>query len=82
MKYVNLVIKSVMIFMIRIYQRCISPLFPPTCRFYPTCSAYVIQALEKHGVLKGSYLGIKRILKCHPGNPGGYDPVPEVDTSK
>uniref|UniRef100_UPI002ED48F88 membrane protein insertion efficiency factor YidD n=1 Tax=Aminipila terrae TaxID=2697030 RepID=UPI002ED48F88 len=52
-----------------------SPLFPPTCRFYPTCSAYFIQAVEKYGVIKGSFLGIKRILKCHPFNPGGYDPL-------
>lgn len=61
--------------MIRFYQICISPLFPRTCRFYPTCSAYFIQALEKYGVFKGSYLGIKRILKCHPWNKGGYDPL-------
>ncbi len=78
MKYVTLLIKKVMILLIRIYQIFISPLFPPTCRFYPTCSAYFIQALEKHGVVKGSYLGMKRILKCHPGNPGGYDPVPDT----
>ena len=61
--------------MIRGYQKFISPLFPPTCRFYPTCSVYCIQALEKYGVLKGSFLGIKRILKCHPFHPGGYDPL-------
>jgi putative membrane protein insertion efficiency factor len=80
MKYITLLIKKMMILLIRIYQKFISPLFPPTCRFYPTCSAYFIEALEKHGVVKGSYLGMKRILKCHPGNPGGYDPVP--DSSK
>ncbi len=67
--------KSLMILMIRGYQKFISPLFPRTCRFYPTCSAYFIQALEKYGVFKGSYLGIKRILRCHPWNPGGYDPL-------
>jgi len=78
MKYVTLFVKKIMIFLIRIYQIFISPLFPPTCRFYPTCSTYFIQALEKHGVVKGSYLGMKRILKCHPGNPGGYDPVPDT----
>ncbi|MBR3785813.1 MAG: membrane protein insertion efficiency factor YidD [Firmicutes bacterium] len=78
MKYVTLFLKKIMIFFIRIYQIFISPLFPPTCRFYPTCSTYCIQALEKHGVVKGSYLGMKRILKCHPGNPGGYDPVPDT----
>ena len=75
-KYISYIVKSLIIFLIRIYQRCISPLFPPTCRFYPTCSTYFIQALQKYGVFKGSYLGIKRILKCHPGHPGGYDPVP------
>lgn len=68
--------KKIMIMLIRGYQIFISPIFPRTCRFYPTCSAYFIQALEKYGVFKGSYLGIKRILKCHPWNPGGYDPVP------
>ena len=78
MKYITLLIKKIMILLIRIYQLFISPLFPPTCRFYPTCSTYFIQALEKHGVVKGSYLGMKRILKCHPGNPGGYDPVPDT----
>ena len=61
--------------MIKIYQKFISPLFPQTCRFYPTCSAYFIQALEKYGFFKGSFLGIKRILKCHPFHPGGYDPL-------
>ncbi len=67
--------KTVMILIIRGYQKFISPLFPPTCRFYPTCSAYFIQALEKYGFFKGSYLGIRRILRCHPWNPGGYDPL-------
>ena len=67
--------RKLMILMIRGYQKFISPLFPPTCRFYPTCSVYFIQALQKYGVLKGSFLGIKRILKCHPFHPGGYDPL-------
>lgn len=75
MKIIGNFFKKIMILMIRFYQRCISPLFPPTCRFYPTCSAYFIQALEKYGVFKGSYLGIKRILKCHPWHEGGYDPL-------
>ena len=68
--------KYVMIGLIKVYQKCISPLFPPTCRFYPTCSAYFIEALRKYGFFKGSWLGIKRLLRCHPYNPGGYDPVP------
>ena len=67
--------KKLMILLIRGYQKFISPLCPRTCRFYPTCSAYFIQALEKYGVVKGSYIGIKRILRCHPWNPGGYDPL-------
>ena len=62
--------------MVRGYQILISPLLGNHCRFTPTCSAYFIEAVEKYGPLKGSWLGIKRILRCHPGNPGGYDPVP------
>lgn len=67
--------KSIFIFIIKIYQAAISPLFPGKCRFYPTCSAYAMQAIEKYGVLKGLFLGVKRILKCHPFHPGGYDPL-------
>ncbi|HUM55583.1 MAG TPA: membrane protein insertion efficiency factor YidD [Bacillota bacterium] len=67
--------KKIFVLLIRGYQKFISPLFPPTCRFYPTCSEYFIQALEKYGIFKGSYLGIRRILRCHPWNPGGYDPL-------
>lgn len=61
---------------IRFYQIFISPLNPPTCRFYPTCSAYAIEAIQKKGPVKGTWLAIKRIAKCHPFHPGGYDPVP------
>ncbi len=61
---------------IRLYQIFISPLKPPTCRFYPTCSAYAIEAIQKKGPVKGTWLAIKRIAKCHPFHPGGYDPVP------
>lgn len=68
-------LKKIVIGLVRVYQKLISPLFPPTCRFYPTCSAYFIQAVEKYGVIKGTFLGIRRILKCHPFNPGGYDPL-------
>lgn len=57
------------------YQRFISPLKPRTCRFYPTCSEYSIQAFEKYGVVKGIWLTVKRLAKCHPFHPGGYDPV-------
>jgi len=61
---------------ISFYRRFISPYKPPVCRFYPSCSQYTYQAVEKYGVIKGIYLGVKRILKCHPFHPGGYDPVP------
>lgn len=61
---------------IRFYQRAISPLFGPKCRFVPTCSQYTYQAIQIHGVLKGSYLGAKRILKCNPFHEPMYDPVP------
>lgn len=67
--------KGLLIWMVTIYRKYISPLKPPTCRFYPTCSQYTLQALEKYGPLKGTFLGIKRILKCHPFHPGGYDPL-------
>ncbi|AKG24686.1 membrane protein insertion efficiency factor YidD [Calothrix sp. 336/3] len=70
--------KLFFITLIKIYRLAISPLFPPTCRFQPTCSMYAIQAIDKFGVWKGSYLAARRILRCHPFHPGGYDPVPEV----
>ncbi len=65
-----------LILCIRFYQIFISPLKSPTCRFYPTCSAYAIEAIQKKGPVKGTWLAIKRIAKCHPFHPGGYDPVP------
>ncbi len=61
---------------IRAYQKFISPLFPPTCRYYPTCSAYAYEAVTKYGPFKGFYLAVRRILRCHPFHEGGYDPVP------
>lgn len=61
---------------IRFYQQFISPLTPPSCRFTPTCSQYAVEALKKHGPLKGLYLAIRRILRCHPWGGHGYDPVP------
>ncbi|MDI3256699.1 MAG: membrane protein insertion efficiency factor YidD [Kyrpidia sp.] len=64
------------IWLLRGYQRFISPVTPPSCRFYPTCSEYAVQALSIHGLVKGSLLTVKRLLKCGPWHPGGYDPVP------
>ncbi len=69
------ILKSFLISVIKIYQRAISPLFPHTCRFYPTCSNYSIEAIQKHGVFKGGLMSLWRILRCNPFNPGGYDPV-------
>nr|WP_319215471.1 membrane protein insertion efficiency factor YidD [uncultured Trichococcus sp.] len=69
--------KKLFIGLIRGYQKVISPLFPPSCRYYPTCSNYAVQAIQKHGAIKGSLMGIARILRCHPFVKGGYDPVPE-----
>ena len=63
------------IFLVKLYQKLISPLFPPSCRFYPTCSEYAVQSLEKYGVLKGGIKAVWRILRCNPFNKGGYDPV-------
>ena len=74
--------KYLFIGLIRFYQKIISPLTPPSCRFYPTCSHYGLEAVQKHGALKGGWLAIKRIGKCHPFHPGGFDPVPDEWTSK
>lgn len=69
--------KKVLIQIIKVYRKYISPLKGrPTCIYYPTCSQYAIEALEKYGVVKGTYLAVKRILRCHPFHKGGYDPVP------
>jgi hypothetical protein len=68
--------KKVLLFLIKIYQKFISKLLGKNCRFYPSCSSYTYQAIEEHGCFIGIFLGIKRILKCHPFHPGGYDPVP------
>ncbi|MDB9525457.1 membrane protein insertion efficiency factor YidD [Oscillatoria sp. CS-180] len=69
--------KTLLIWGIRGYRRLVSPLFPPTCRFTPTCSQYALEAVQRFGVIKGSALAIRRITRCHPFHPGGYDPVPQ-----
>ena len=66
----------------RFYKCCISPLMPHCCRFYPSCSTYAIEAIERHGPIKGLWLAIKRLLRCHPGNPGGFDPVPPLSNDQ
>ena len=70
------VVTHILVFLIQCYKVMISPLLPPACRFYPTCSQYAAEALRKHGPVKGLYLAIKRILRCHPFCDGGYDTVP------
>ncbi|WP_394351292.1 MULTISPECIES: membrane protein insertion efficiency factor YidD [Cyclobacterium] len=69
-------VKNIAIFPILIYQYLLSPLFPRSCRYYPTCSQYMKEAIQKHGVLKGGWLGLKRIGRCHPWGGQGHDPVP------
>jgi uncharacterized protein len=69
--------KKGLIWSIRGYRKFVSPLFPPSCRFTPTCSQYAIEAIDRFGAAKGSYLTTMRILRCNPFHPGGYDPVPE-----
>ena len=70
--------KIMLIVLIKGYRKFISPLFPPSCRFQPTCSQYSLEAIERFGPIKGRWLGIKRSLRCHPLHPGGYDPVPPI----
>ncbi|KAF0424854.1 membrane protein insertion efficiency factor YidD [Pediococcus acidilactici] len=69
--------KSFLLMLVRGYQRAISPLFPPSCRYYPTCSNYMMGALKRFGALQGTLMGIARILRCNPFVRGGYDPVPD-----
>lgn len=66
----------VLMLLVRFYQRFISPMFGPTCRFYPSCSAYALDAVRVHGAARGVWLAVRRLGRCHPFNPGGYDPVP------
>lgn len=68
--------RTILVLFVRGYQVALSPLLPAACRYYPSCSAYAIEALEKHGAVRGSWLAARRIARCHPFRPGGYDPVP------
>lgn len=68
--------RALLLFLLQGYKRLISPLLPPMCRFEPTCSAYAMDAVRKYGAAKGSWLATRRLLRCHPLNPGGWDPVP------
>lgn len=68
--------RSVLIFLVRAYQVALSPLFPAACRYYPTCSVYAIEALQRYGAWRGTWLTVRRLARCHPFHSGGYDPVP------
>ena len=68
--------RGLVLLLLRAYKRLISPLLPPMCRFEPTCSVYAMEAVRKYGVLRGIWLGVRRLGRCHPFNPGGWDPVP------
>jgi uncharacterized protein len=68
--------KRLLIGLLRAYQYAVSPLLGRSCRFFPTCSDYAIEAIGRYGAIKGSYLAVRRVLRCHPWHPGGYDPVP------
>lgn len=74
--------KKALLLLIKLYKKTLSPLLGNHCRFFPTCSEYTYGAIEKHGAVRGMYLGAKRILKCHPFHGGGYDPVPEKNEVK
>ena len=70
---------KILLWLIKVYQRFISPLFLPSCRFQPTCSQYALEAISQYGAFRGGWLAIRRILRCHPFHPGGYDPIPTPD---
>jgi uncharacterized protein len=71
-------VRLALIALIRLYQLCISPLLPPACRFYPSCSQYALDAIREHGAVRGTWLAIARLARCHPWNPGGVDFVPKA----
>jgi putative membrane protein insertion efficiency factor len=74
--------RTVLLWIIRLYQKTLSRMLPPACRFRPTCSQYSYEAINRYGALRGGWLAVKRISRCHPFNPGGYDPVPDLEEDK
>lgn len=80
-KFIQRVLSWPFILLVRIYQWIISPIFPASCRYQPTCSAYMIEAIQEWGVIRGLYLGMKRILSCHPWGGHGHDPVPKRNSN-
>ena len=75
-------VRSGIIGFLKLYRLLISPMYGQVCRFYPSCSAYALEAVERHGAVRGSWLAAKRLARCHPWNPGGYDPVPPTDVDQ
>lgn len=73
---IRTILRRIFILPIRFYQLCISPMLPNACRFTPTCSQYAVEAIMKHGIFRGTWLAVRRILRCHPWGGSGYDPVP------
>ena len=73
--------RLLVVLLLRAYRAVVSPLYGPTCRFYPSCSEYALIAVERHGVVRGGWLAVRRLLRCHPWNPGGVDPVPSLEGS-
>ena len=74
--------KILLLALIRFWQTTFSRVLPPTCRFYPSCSEYGYEAIRRYGALRGGWLAVRRVSRCHPFNPGGYDPVPDLELSK
>ena len=76
LRLIRRIVVELMLLPVYFYRKCISPMLPPSCRFTPTCSQYAVEALKKHGPIKGTWLTVKRLLRCHPWGGSGYDPVP------